>query len=101
MIKQTTIYILFEDEDIREVFSELLQALGTKTQIVASTEGLPEAASIVTEPCFYEALTQSQRPKSLVIGNKAALEKISTPTLSRPLTEEKIEVALGTLLGAI
>ena len=98
MNKQTSIYILFEDEDVRMVFSELLEALGKKTKIVSTLNGIPENASIVTEPRYYQDLLPAQRTKSLVIGNKTALEKIPTPCLSRPLTEEKIEVALATLL---
>lgn len=99
MIKDTTIYILFEDEDVRLVFSELLQAIGTRTEIITSLEGVPECAAVVTEPCFYQRLLPSQKQKSLIIGNKTALANITTPTLSRPLTEEKIESALGTLFG--
>ncbi len=96
MNKETQIYILFEDEDVRLVFSELLEALGRKTQIINNPSGLPENASVVTEPAFYKDLLPIQRAKSLVIGNKNALTNIETPTLSRPLTEEKIEAALAT-----
>lgn len=101
MNKETTIYILFEDEDIRMVFSELLQALGTKTAIINSLDGVPESAAVVTEPRYYQGLLPSQKTKSLVIGNKTSLENIPTTTLSRPLTEEKIEIALGTLLAGL
>ena len=98
MNQDTSIYILFEDEDIRLVFAELIECLGKKTEIISSPNGLPENASIVTEPRFYPELLPTQKLKSLVIGNKTSLEKISTPSLSRPLTEEKIEMALATLL---
>jgi hypothetical protein len=93
-----TVFILIEDEDVSLLFSELIRANGLDTQIVASEKLIPDAAKVLTEPRFYDNLTEAQRQASLVIGNKTALGGIHTATLSRPLTEDKIINALEAFL---
>lgn len=92
--------IFFEDEDINQIFSELLEARGIHTQILDNLKNLPGQTKIITEPQYFPQLDSSCRDKCLIVGNKDALQGISALSLSRPLTEEKIEQALSQLLRA-
>ena len=92
--------ILFSDEVINELFAELLAVRGVEACIVHSIKAVPEHARIITEPHFFTEIPAAMRHHCLLVGNKDALKGLPTYALSRPLTEEKIETALGQLLGA-
>lgn len=92
--------ILFSDGVINELFAELLSVRGVDACIVHSMEGVPENARIITEPHFFPEIPPTMRHHCLIVGNREALKGLPTYALSRPLTEEKIETALGQLLGA-
>lgn len=92
--------ILFADEVINELFAELLAVRGVDACIVHSMTAVPENARIITEPHFFPEIPPTMRHHCLIVGNKEALKGLPTYALSRPLTEEKIETALGQLLGA-
>lgn len=94
-----TIFILIEDEDLSLLFAELVEAHGREAEIVRSEQYIPLSARVLTEPRYYQSLSDQQKESSLVIGNKTALESICTPTLARPLTEEKIISALDKFLS--
>lgn len=91
--------LLFADHQITELFSELLQSRGIRTRAITSTELLPPESRIITEPQFLSTLTPAARSRCLVVGASADLCDPGILSLSRPLTEEKVEFALRQLLG--
>ena len=95
-----TVFILIEDEDLSLLFAELVKAHGRDVQTVTSEKYIPLSARILTEPKFYDTLSEDQKQGSLVVGSKTALGSIATATLSRPLTEDKIVTALEGFLSA-
>jgi hypothetical protein len=92
--------IYFTDEVINELFAELLAVRGVEARIVHSVEAVPGNARIITEPHLFPALAPTQRSRCLVVGDRTAVAGLHAFALTRPLTEEKIETALGQLLGA-
>ena len=80
------------------LFSELLEVRGVHTQIIASPMTIPLNARIITEVQYFSNLPSECRSQCLVVGNKDSLKGIDALTLSRPLTEEKIESALAAFL---
>jgi|GEM_PF-1616180 len=92
--------VYFEDETITQLFSDLLEARGIHTQILTDLEQMPNGSEtkIITEPQFFQFLDKSSHGKCLIVGNKEALRGIAALSLSRPLTEEKIENALAQFL---
>ena len=93
------ISILFEDELVTELFSQLLEAVGEKTQILADLSELNSTSKIVTEPQYFAQIEKSLHDQCLIVGNKEVLKGIPALSLSRPLTEEKIEEALASFLA--
>lgn len=91
--------ILFNDDDIAEVFQELLASRGTDARLIAGVEALPEGSSLITEPSYVPLIPDSIHSRCLVVGNRGALEGLPTLCLSRPLTEEKVESALRDFLS--
>ena len=90
--------ILFEDGAISEVFCALLEARGVSAHVLSGTHELPGETAIITEPQFFPLLDQLHRRSCLVVGNKNSLREIPALSLSRPLTEEKVEEALARFL---
>lgn len=95
-----TVSICFADPVINHLFSELLEARGVKTAIVPSVGAAPKETKIITEPQFFPSIDAARHSACLVVGNKDALKNLNVLSLSRPLTEEKIETALAQFLGA-
>lgn len=93
------ICILFTDDDIAEVFHELLSSMGTEVTLIDQVDSIPEGSSLITEPSYVPLLPSSIHEKCLVVGNRGALEGLPTLCLSRPLTEEKVESALREFLS--
>lgn len=86
--------IYFEEHAINELFSELLRARGVRTVVLDDVQTVPRGTRIITEPQFFDALRPDQRTSCLVVGNKDSLQRIDALSLSRPLTETKVEKAL-------
>lgn len=95
-----SVSICFADPVINHLFSELLEARGVKTAIVPSVDAAAKETKIITEPQFLPDVEVSRRSTCLVVGNKESLKNLDVLSLSRPLTEEKIETALAQFLGA-
>ena len=91
--------IYFEDETINEIFSALLEARGIPTRILEKIQDIEGDTRIITEPRFFPLLDKCYHSKCLIVGNKDVLQNINALSLSRPLTEEKIEDALSRFLG--
>ena len=92
--------ICFEEDSINQLFAELLESIGVKVQIVEKISNAPKETRIITEPQFFPDLTHDLRQHCLLVGNKGSLEGLNVPTLSRPLTAEKIHSALEQFLKA-
>lgn len=90
--------IFFQDPTITELFSELIAVRGVPTLSLNSLDRLSPGTKIVTEAGQFPRLSPSYHDKCLIVGNKESLEGLNVLTLSRPLTEEKIETALGQFL---
>jgi len=80
------------------LFSELLEVRGVHTKIAESPQTVPLNTRVITEIQYFSELPKECRMQCLVVGNKDALRGIDALTLSRPLTEEKIESALAAFL---
>ncbi len=93
-----SVAICFRDLCITELFSSLLEARGMKTEVLYEIEELKGNAKVITEPIFFEKLPKRYHDKCLVIGNTLPPGAPQTHHITRPLTEEKIEAALGELL---
>lgn len=96
--RQLPVAIHFQDEVISELFSELLEARGVRTWIVEALDALPAELRVVTEPQFLPLLNEEARSRCLLVGNKDSLKGLEVLSLSRPLTEEKVETALEKFL---
>jgi len=93
-----TVSICFADPTINDLFSALLEARGVKTAIVTTVDQAPKETKIITEPQFFPQLDAERHNACLVVGNKESLKNLNVLSLSRPLTEEKIETALAQFL---
>ena len=91
--------VLFGEPDINLLFSELLRTRGVTTSIVDSPAAVNPSTKVITEPQFYSRLNPEIQKHCLVVGNKDALREVHALSLSRPLTEEKIEEALSKFLS--
>ena len=90
--------ILFEDQVITHLFSELLKVRGVATQVLASVDDVQSETRIITEPQYFPEIPTELQNKCLIVGDKEAVEDLPTASLERPLTEEKIEAALFAFL---
>ncbi len=93
------IAICFQDDTINYLFAGLLESRGIHTTIVETVENLDATTKLITEPLFLGHLSNDKLQHCLVVGNKESLKGLSAITLSRPLTEEKIELAISEFLG--
>ena len=84
---------------INHLFSELLEARGVKTAIVPTIEAAAKETKIITEPQFFPEVETTRHAACLVVGNKDSLRNLNVLSLSRPLTEDKIETALAQFLN--
>ena len=92
------IAVFFEDRKINLLISGLLNARGVRTRIITSTEDLSAMDKVITEPQYFPRLGARSRKHCLLIGNREAVEGANAITLTRPLTEEKIEQAMAEFL---
>jgi hypothetical protein len=93
------IAICFQDDTINYLFAGLLESRGVHTTIVETVENLSPSTRLITEPLYLGHLSSDSLQHCLVVGNKESLKGLSTVTLSRPLTEEKIENAISEFLN--
>lgn len=96
---ETKVAILFTDQEISSLFSELLKAHGAETQILANGDNLHEGAYLITESCFLD-IANARAPRGCLVVGETAPEKASSSwqVLTQPLTEHKVESALSSFL---
>ena len=98
-IESESVGILFREEMICLLFSQLLEARGVKTSILDCVTETTPHSKIVTEPIYFSKLDPDRAHKCLVVGNKNTLTGLDAVCLSRPLTEEKVENAIEKFLS--
>jgi hypothetical protein len=91
------IFIWFEDDLISYLFATLLQARGVQTAEVRDLRECSARSRIVTEPQYLPHLTDEQRRSCLLVGSED--HRVGLVSLTRPLTEEKIDRALSRFLA--
>lgn len=91
--------VCFEDPSINQLFAELLEAHGVCVRILGSVINAENGTRIITEPRYFPLLTEGLRRQCLLVGNKGSLAGYQVQTLSRPLTEEKVEEAIQRFLA--
>jgi hypothetical protein len=97
--KDKPVAICFADTDITFAFAELFRAIGVPVELMADLKHFTGNQLLVTEPQYMRYLDDQSIGKTLLVGNKETLPESGSTTLSRPLTEEKIEVALSQFLS--
>jgi len=90
--------ICFADSTINLLFSQLLEVRGISTEILDNIKQVSGNTKIITEPQFFSSLDEKYHQQCLLVGNKGILQAFSTLSLSRPLTEGKVEAALTLFL---
>lgn len=99
LTNKVLVSIYFEEEEINQLFSELLRSKGVKTRVLGSLEELSGATRIVTEPQYFPQLPSAYKGSCLLVGNKESLKGLSGVHLPRPLTESKVESAIDAFLA--
>ena len=97
--RDPVVSIYFEDPDISELFSRLLEVRGISTKMPACINDIQPGDRVITEPQYYSSLEQASSKNCLLVGNKNVLRDLDAVLLSRPLTEEKIESAISEFLN--
>lgn len=93
--------VCFHEHLISCLFADLLEARGVPTKIVNCLTNPRQVTKIITEPQYFVTLSAEQQQHCLVVGTPESLAfcaQNGVNTLSRPLTEEKIDTALANLL---
>ena len=91
--------IFFTDSDVASIFTELLQSQGAPACMLSDPTELRNHTRIITEPRYFPEIRPEHYQKCLIVGNKDCLLSLPLPTLSRPLTEEKVLDALAAFLN--
>lgn len=98
-----TVWVCFHEHLISCLFADLLESRGIPAKIVSGLIEHGQLPKIITEPRYFVALSPDQQRHCLVVGTPESLAPWrgnGTHTLSRPLSEEKIDTALAQLLSA-
>jgi hypothetical protein len=92
--------VCFHEHLISYLFADLLEARGVPTKILRHLEESTLIEKVITEPQYVSVLSETQRRQCLVVGTAESLTpfiELGTHLLSRPLSEEKIDLALNQL----
>jgi hypothetical protein len=97
-----TVCVCFHEHLISYLFADLLEARGVPTKIVRHLDDPCNVPRIITEPSYYDLLPLEQQGRCLIVGTTESLAQYDgrgAHTLSRPLSEDKINSALKTLFA--
>ena len=92
--------VCFHEHLISYLFADLLEARGVPTKILRHLEETTLIQKVITEPQYVSGLSETQRQQCLIVGTVESLTpfaELGTHLLSRPLSEEKIDLALNQL----
>lgn len=101
----SSVAVCFADPNITHLFASLLEAKGVHSRVVNNLEQCGLETKIITEPMMLPMKLEKYRARLLVVGNmelegdRKNGEDWNIVTLTRPLTEEKIEACLERFLG--
>lgn len=92
--------VCFNELEISFLFAEVLSARGMETYVYTDTRAIPVGTKMVTEPYCFARMSEAQKENDCLIVGGQNLEIIpcNAHTLERPLTEEKVELALEQFL---
>ncbi len=91
--------VCFLDPEVTSIFADLLVARGVEVEILESICDFRGDKKIITEAIYFSLIDSHNQNKCLVVGNREALDKVTSHTLCQPLTEDKIESALLNFLA--
>lgn len=98
--EQNEISLYFHDQTVAEAFGELLNSLGFQTRSLSSLAELASAGRVITEPLYYDSLSEDQKEHCLLVGNQFTSRTLKCPVIRQPLTPTKIQAGLQAFLGA-
>ena len=98
-ISDIQVAVLFEEQEITNLFSFLINSHGFKTRAITACDQILENERLVTEPQYINIIPENKKQNALLIGNKDALLNAPGIKLTRPLTEPKILSALEKFLS--
>jgi len=93
------IAICFAEKEITELFAALIEARGGRASIVGGVKEASRYTKIITEPKYLPEIPVSLHSACLIVGNPEAIGDSKAITLSRPLTELKVERAIARLFA--
>ena len=91
---EAKVYVLFEDPAIKRIFAQLLTARGYEPLVVDDVTEIQPNGRVISEPNYFIHFDRKVQDRCLVVGDNKGIEKIAPVCLTRPLTEEKVEIAL-------
>jgi hypothetical protein len=93
------IFIQFTHANVADLFSELLHSRGIPTEVLKNEDPAPKTGRLITESRYFEGLSADVQEKCLLVGDRSQVRRLSTLYLDTPLTEAKVERALGVFLS--
>lgn len=93
--------VLFRERIVTMLFADLVAVHGSAVQVIKDISELRPGRKLITEVQYYEQLDEPQRASCLVVGSSEQLRRVTAPSLSQPLTEEKVERALENFLSPL
>ena len=93
-----SVAVCFDDQEVNELFCELLENHGVPATVVEDTKALAKHTRVITEAQFFDRIPPELRSRCLVVGNQYSLAGIHALALCQPLTEQKVETAIRQLL---
>lgn len=93
------IFIQFALPRVANLFALLLNSRGISTHVLDNEAPPPTTGRMITESYYFQGLNANVQAESLVVGERDEVRRLSTLYLDTPLTEAKVERALGAFLS--
>ncbi|MEZ4753368.1 MAG: hypothetical protein R3A13_03545 [Bdellovibrionota bacterium] len=88
------INICFQERAITYLFAAILEQRGVPTLILKDIELYDGRSKIITEPQYLDKTSQDSPETTLIVGDIEDVRELTSYTICRPLTEDKIENTL-------
>ncbi|NMC63161.1 MAG: hypothetical protein GYA55_08325 [SAR324 cluster bacterium] len=89
-----SVCILFEDPAIKKIFAQLIASRGFQPKEINDIEEIIPNSKVISEANYFIHLDRETQNRCLVVGDNTAITNLAPVSLTRPLTEEKVEAAL-------
>ncbi|MCB0317618.1 MAG: hypothetical protein KDD56_02595 [Bdellovibrionales bacterium] len=86
--------ICFQEAAITYLFAAILEQRGVPTLILRDIKSYDGTSKLITEPQYLSNTNSSTPETTLIVGEFDDVKDLSSYTICRPLTEEKIEYTL-------